>query len=236
VVAKSPKPKVRRQPSLIEPKEAAKALAAAEASGASPVTKLAYRLLALTVVRPAIVRDVRWEEFEGIDWTGDFIGPTLPVWRVPAGLMKLLLDRKDEEAYDHLVPLPWQTVDALRAVHRLTGRNGLVFPGARHSHRPLSENAIGYLYNRVGFHGRHVPHGWRASFSTTMNTRAVKARRTEDIAVVEMILAHEPENKVKAAYDRAGHMERRRELLQEGADMITAELRPANDLLDGPRR
>ena len=103
MVAKSPKPKVRRQPSLIEPKEAAKALAAAEASGASPVTKLAYRLLALTVVRPAIVRDVRWEEFEGIDWTGDFIGPTLPVWRVPAGLMKLLLDRKDEEAYDHLM-------------------------------------------------------------------------------------------------------------------------------------
>lgn len=124
----------------------------------------------------------------------------------------------------------------LRAVHRLTGRNRLVFPGQRHSHRPLSENAIGYLYNRVGYHGRHVPHGWRSSFSTTMNGLAVRQKRVGDDAVIELMLAHVPQNKVKAAYDRSGHMERRRELSQEWADLLMSGMVRAADLLEGQRR
>ena len=32
-----------------------------------------------------------------------------------------------------------------------TGRGPLVFPSSRHAHRPMSENAIGYLLNRAGF-------------------------------------------------------------------------------------
>lgn len=69
-----------------------------------------------------------------------------------------------------------------------------------------------------------------------MNALAVKRRREEDPAVVELMLAHVPENKVKAAYDRAGHMERRRELSQEWADLLMKGMCPADDLLDGPRR
>ncbi|WP_336974125.1 tyrosine-type recombinase/integrase [Sphingobium aromaticiconvertens] len=234
--ALKPLPKKRKQPSITDPEQAREVLRAAEASGASPVTKFASRLLALTAVRPAVVRGVTWDEFEGIDWSGDLIGPQRPLWRIPAGRMKLILDKKDEEEFEHLVPLPWQAVDLLREVRRLTGRASLVFPGQRHTHKPLSENAIGYLYNRVGYHGRHVPHGWRAAFSTTMNARAVRQKRYEDKAVIELMLAHEPTNKVAAAYDRAGHMERRRELAQEWADMLMKGLAPARDLLDGPRR
>ncbi|ARR52167.1 integrase [Rhizorhabdus wittichii DC-6] len=236
VKALKPLPKSKKQPSITDPAEAREVLIAAEASGASPVTKLASRLLALTAVRPAVVRGVSWDEFEGIDWTGEVYGPFLPLWRVPSSRMKLVLDKKDEQNFDHLVPLPWQAVDVLRAVRRLTGRGKLVFPGQRHAHRPLSENAIGYLYNRVGFHGRHVPHGWRASFSTTMKARARKQKRFEDLETIELMLAHEPENKVAAAYDRHQHMERRRELAQEWADLLMEGMVPANDLLEGPRR
>jgi integrase len=234
--ALKPLPKKGKQPAITDPVEARQVLIAAEASGASPITKLASRFLALTQARPGMVRGLEWAEIEGVDWEDERAGPDLALWRVPAGRMKLALDLKDEEAFEHLVPLCWQAVDALRAVHRLTGRNRLVFPGQRHSHKPLSENAIGYLYNRVGFHGRHVPHGWRSSFSTTMNGRAVKLGRPADPAVVELMLAHVPENKVKAAYDRAGHMERRRELSQEWADLLLAGMARANDLLDGERR
>lgn len=234
--ALQPMPKKGRQPALTSPDEARQVLVAAEASGASPVTKLASRLLALTQSRPGMVRAAEWKEFEGIDWDGDAFGPFQPIWRIPAARMKLILDLKDEEQFEHLVPLCWQAVDVLRAVRRLTGRGRLVFPGQRHSHRPISENAIGYLYNRVGFFGRHVPHGWRSSFSTTMNALAVKRRRDEDPAVIELMLAHVPENKVKAAYDRAGHMERRRELAQEWADLLMKGMGAANDLLDGKRR
>lgn len=234
--ALKPLPKKGKQPAITDVDEARKVLIAAEASGASPITKLASRLLALTQSRPGMIRGAEWREFSGIDWDGDAYGPFLPMWTIPAQRMKLVLDLKDEESFEHLVPLSWQAVDVLRAARRLTGRNRLVFPGQRHSHKPLSENAIGYLYNRVGFHGRHVPHGWRSSFSTVMNALARRRKTAEDDPIIELMLAHVPENKVKAAYDRAGHMERRRELSQEWSNMLMKGMQPANDLLDGPRR
>lgn len=232
--ALKPRPKKTKQPALTDIDEVRKVLIAAESSGAYPVTKLASRLLALTIVRPGVLRRAEWTEFEGIDWDSDATDE--PIWRVPAAKMKLVLDQKDDEAFEHIVPLVPAAVDVLRQVRRMTGRCTLVFPGQRHAHKPLSENAIGYLYNRVGFHGRHVPHGWRAAFSTKMNELAVKLERPQDVAVVELMLAHVPENKVKAAYDRAGHMERRRALAQEWADMLLDGLEPAATLLDGPRR
>ncbi len=234
--ALKPLPKKGKQPALTDVHEAREVLIAAEASGASPITKLASRLLALTQSRPGMIRGAEWSEFENIDWQDETFGPFLPLWRVPAERMKLDRDDKEEQALEHLIPLSWQAVDVLRAARRLTGRNRLVFPGQRHSHRPLSENAIGYLYNRVGFHGRHVPHGWRSSFSTTMNALAKRRRTTDDGDVIELMLAHVPENKVKAAYDRAGHMERRRELSQEWSDMLMKGMRAADSLLDGERR
>lgn len=69
-----------------------------------------------------------------------------------------------------------------------------------------------------------------------MNALAVKHKRVGDNAVIELMLAHVPENKVKAAYDRAGHMERRRELSQEWSDLLMSGMIGANDLLDGARR
>lgn len=234
--ALKPLPKKGKQPAIIDVEEARGVLIAAEASGASPITKLASRLLALTQSRPGMIRGAEWSEFSGIDWDDQTYGPFLPLWTIPAERMKLVLDLKDEEAFKHMVPLSWQAVDVLRAVRRLTGRNRLVFPGQRHSHKPLSENAIGYLYNRVGYHGRHVPHGWRSSFSTVMNALARRRKTVEDDPIIELMLAHVPENKVKAAYDRAGHMERRRELSQEWSDMLMKGMVGANDLLEGPRR
>lgn len=234
--ALKPLPKKGKQPAIIDVDEARSVLIAAEASGASPITKLASRLLALTQSRPGMIRGAEWSEFSGIDWEDETYGPFLPLWTIPAERMKLVLDLKDEEAFKHMVPLSWQAVDVLRAVRRLTGRNRLVFPGQRHSHKPLSENAIGYLYNRVGFHGRHVPHGWRSSFSTVMNALARRRKTVEDDPIIELMLAHVPENKVKAAYDRAGHMERRRELSQEWSNMLMKGMVGANDLLEGPRR
>jgi integrase len=234
--ALKPLPKKGRQPAITDPDEARQVLVDAEASGASPVTKLASRLLALTQSRPGMIRSAAWDEFEGIDWEDRQHGPFLPLWRVPAERMKLVLDLKEETEFEHVIPLSWQAVDVLLAVRRLTGRGRLVFPGQRHSHRPLSENAIGYLYNRVGYHGRHVPHGWRSAFSTKMNALAVKEKRVGDTDIIELMLAHVPENKVKAAYDRAGHMERRRELAQEWSDLLMKDMAPANTLLDGPRR
>lgn len=135
-----------------------------------------------------------------------------------------------------MVPLSWQAVETLVAIHTVTGRLNYVFPSARHVHRPLSENALGYLYNRSGYHGRHVPHGWRAAFSTIMNERAERAGTPGDRAVIDLMLAHVPTNKVEGAYNRAAYMQRRREIAQEWANLLAEGLVCPEKLLGVPRR
>jgi integrase len=230
-----PKPKKRRQPAVTDLEELRRLLAKTEAGGAYPVTLLASRFLALTAQRPGMVRRARWDDMRGIDWGSDT--PAFDaIWHVPAEQMKLTLDRKDEVAFDHVVPLSGAAVDVLRAVRRLSGNCELVFPGQRHAHLPLSENAIGYLYNRAGWHGRHVPHGWRAAFSTVMNERAQVAGEHGDRAIIDLMLAHVPANKVEAAYNRAEHMPRRREIAEEWAGLLVEGQARAVEMLTLARR
>ncbi|QYJ08325.1 tyrosine-type recombinase/integrase [Qipengyuania flava] len=200
-----------RQPAVTEIVELRELIEKVESSPAYPVTILASRFLALTAQRPGTVRHARWEDMLNISLDDDAPAPSA-IWHIPADEMKLTRDRKEDVANDHIVPLVPEAVAVLRAVRGLSGRAALVCPGQRHTHRPLSENAIDYLYNRVGWHGRHVPHGWRALFSTIMNER-----RREDRAVIDMMLAHVPKDKVEAAYNRAEHMTRRREIAMEWA-------------------
>src|SRR3546814_18985599 len=98
--------------------------------------------------------------------------------------MKGDLDRKDEINGDHLVPMTRQGLAVLRALWPLTGEGELLFPSNRHSHRPMSENAIGYLLNRAGYHGHHVPHGFRAAFSSLMNEWAEREGTEQDRTLI----------------------------------------------------
>ena len=150
-----------RQPAILELAPLRRMIVAAEEENARPVTRLALRFLALTAVRPSELRGAYWEEFEDLNGKE-------PLWRIPAARMKGDLDRKEELGGDHLVPLTQQALTVLKALWPLTGEGVLVFPSPRHVHQPMSENALGYLLNRAGYHGHHVPHGFRAAFSTIM--------------------------------------------------------------------
>jgi len=237
LVGKALRPLVNKgkQPAITDLKKARQILIDSEADVGGPQVKLASRLLALTAARPGIVRTALWSEFEGIDWSDPDAPAEGALWRVPASRMKLDLDRKNEEAFEHVMPLSRQAVDVLRAARRLTGRIKLVFHSTRSTHMPMSMNTIGYMYNRIGYRGRHVPHGWRAAFSTIMNERARDHGQADDRAVIDLMLAHVPKglSGSEAAYNRASHMSRRRELAQEWADLLMDGLPPANDLLDG---
>ena len=213
-----------RQPAITDLDEARKILAKTHAETAHPVTKLGLRLLALTAVRPGTLAGTPWTEFDNLDLDA-------PVWQIPAERMKLRLHQKDDETKDHLVPLPPQAIEIIEALRALTGRGPYVLPNGRSSHRPMSENALGYLLNRAGYHHRHVPHGWRSTFSTVMNERY-----PADRPIIDLMLAHVPKDKVEAAYNRAAHLARRRELAQIWADLITEGLPPPIEALDLPRR
>lgn len=223
-----------RQPAITDLVPLRKMIITAENDPARPITRLALRLLALTAVRPSELRGAEWHEFEDLNGK-------LPLWRIPARRMKGDLDRKDELNGDHLVPLTPQALAVLRALWPLTGDGPMLFPGNRHGHKPMSENAIGYLLNRAGYHGHHVPHGFRAAFSTIMNEWAEREGKEHDRKVIDLMLAHVPKEKVEGAYNRAAYMPRRRELagiwsdmLSEGlADPVLLVARPAKAI--GPR-
>ena len=226
-----------RQPAITDLVPLRRMINAAEEDYARPITRLALRLLALTAVRPSELRGARWEELEDLNGK-------LPLWRIPAWRMKGDLDRKEELNGDHLVPLNPQAIAVLKALWPLTGEGELLFPSNRHPHRPMSENAIGYLLNRAGYHGHHVPHGFRAAFSTIMNEWAEREGKEHDRQVIDLMLAHVPTRKVEGVYNRAAYMPRRRELATVWANLLSEGLpdpavltrRPTKSVGDRSRR
>ncbi|WP_375249503.1 tyrosine-type recombinase/integrase [Sphingomonas sp.] len=228
-----PTPKGAKQPALTALPDLIELQRAVDRSTSSPMVKLASRLLALTVVRVGVLRAATWDEFTGIDWDDDGTPAPDAMWQIAAARMKLEVAEKGEAAYDHDVPLTAQAVDVLRATRRLTGRCRFVFPGQRTTSQPMTDAALSTLYKRRGYQNRHVPHGWRAAFSTIMNERAMMMERDLDRLAIDLMLAHVPKGMSASefAYNRARYAARRRELAEAWADMITAGLEPPMALL-----
>lgn len=216
VKALAPTPLKRRQPALLRIEDARALIAAAERAPGPAIVKLASRFLALTAVRLGTLRGATWREIEELDGA-------VPLWRVPAARMKLTRAKKADATLEHLVPLAPAAVAVLREAREhganpgLIGGDALIFAGEDPA-RPIGEGAIGALYSRAGFAGRHVPHGWRASFSTIMN-RAMPAERF----AIDQALAHTPKDKVEAAYNRDDAIERRRVILEHWAVLLTGD-------------
>lgn len=213
----------KKRPALTNLEELRSMLWTVEQSHARPVTKLASRMIALTAVRPGVVQAAPWSELSGLDRES-------PVWIIPAERMKLTQERKQEEAFDHHVPLPTQAMELLASLRILTGRGPLAFPQHRTMHKPLSDATISKVYRDAGFTGQHVPHGWRSSFSTIMNERAAEMDRPEDRAIIDLMLAHRPRG-TEAIYNRAVYMPRRRAIAQEWADLLLEGFPPVSSLL-----
>lgn len=203
-------------------------------------TKFANRLIALTAVRPGALAGARWSEFHELD--GD-----TPTWIIPSERMKVALSQKGDSSFDHPVPLARQAVEVLRALYRLTGKGDLCFPSVRNFRKQISENTIRSLLIRAGYYQRHVPHGYRAAFSTFMNERAKELGRPGDREVIDLMLAHKPrlhhdrnqQSAISAserAYNRAAYMPLRRELAQAWADLILEGASPPAELIGEPMR
>ncbi len=241
--ALKPVPPAKRLPALVTIPDIRKMVSIIDDAGASPITRLASRMLALTSQRPGMVRNMQWSELTGIDWSNAAQGTGEALWTIPSDKMKQELHLRSDDAFEHLVPLSTQSVETLRAVRWLTGRAPYVFPNSLSGIKPMSTNAIGYLYNREGYKGRHVPHGWRSSFSTIMNEVAerelgVDMRLLADRFVIDLMLAHSSKGLTASElrYNRAAYLPRRRELAQLWADKIMEGAALPHDMLETPRR
>jgi integrase len=173
-------------------------LRAIEDAPAEHVTKIAAKLLWLTVVRTVELRCSEWREFDMENG----------LWTIPAERMK--------KRQIHVVPLSIQAIELLRTLHLLTGNGRYVFPGRNDRERPLTHEAIRDVFNRAGYSGKFTPHGVRSTFSTYFNESGA------DSEVIELSLAHAERNKTRAAYNHARKLDQRRKLLQEWADLTDA--------------
>lgn len=185
----------KHHPGLTDPAAIGELLRALDTDTASdPLTRLAGLLLPLVACRVGEVTGAEWAE----------IDMDAALWRIPAARMKTRIE--------HHVPLSRQAVAILRELHTLTGGEVHVF---QNGERPIWSENVGRHLIRLGYRDRHTPHGWRTSFSTLCR-EAIDA----DDTVIERCLAHQPKDKVKAAYDRSRLMPKRRALMQSWADLL----------------
>jgi integrase len=162
----------------------------------APETRAAFKLLALTFVRPGELRLAEWREFD----------LERALWLIPAEKMKM--------RRDHRVPLAPRAVEVLRALHSITGKGRFLFPSVRSAARSMSENTLNAALRRLGFkHDEMTSHGFRAAAASIMNESGLW-----NADAIEAQLAHVDGNAVRRAYARADYWNERVKMMAWWAD------------------
>lgn len=159
-------------------------------------TFLAFRLMWWTLCRPIEVTGAQWSEF-------DF---ERGLWTIPACRMKM--------RRPHIVPLPTQALEALRAFQAITGEDPYVLPGRDRQEGGMSTAALRQALHVLGWSTRYSPHATR----TTGSTRLHEMGYNTDW--IERQLAHAEPNVVRRTYNQALYLDGRREMMQQWADCL----------------
>jgi integrase len=163
-------------------------------------TKLAAKLLLLTMVRKRELIEATWDEIDLDD----------AMWTIPPERMK--------RRHGHVVPLSRQALEAFRELKPIAFNSKLVFPNVSDPRRPMSAATLNVAFERLKL--TISPHGLRATASTVLNES--NQFRPD---VIERQLSHIERNRVRAAYNQAEYLDERRAMLQWWADFID---RPPN--------
>ena len=174
-----------------------------EDPAANQVTKLAMMFMIHVFVRTGSLRHAMWKDFD--------LECDEPLWIIPDYNMK--------NKIDFYVPLSTQTVKILKEMKQFSGPDGYVFTQIINPHKPISENALLYFSNRLGYAKRHTIHGFRTVASTYLHGRELWSGD-----VVEKQLAHLTGTKVSRAYNKAEHLNERREMLEWWSNYVDSLL------------
>jgi len=190
-----PSTKVKHQPT-ISPDELPELMKALKYSSAKITTRCLIEFQLHTMVRPGEAAEARWSE---IDFSQS-------IWAIPAERMKM--DRP------HLVPLTNQVLELLELMKPISFHRELIFPSHIDPKKPANKQSANKALRDMGFRGRLVAHGMRALASTTLNEQGFEHD------VIEAALAHKDENEVRAAYNRAQYLDRRRSMMEWWSNKI----------------
>ena len=192
-----PPTKEKHHASITDPKAIGELLRAIDSYQGSLVTRCALQLAPLVFVRPGELRQAEWSEF-------DFEAKE---WRIPAHKMKM--------KQVHIVPLSNQALAILEEIKPLTGNGIYIFPSARTTQRPMSENAVLGALRRMNYTKDEMTgHGFRSMASTILNEQGWHHD------AIERQLAHGERNSIRAAYNYAEYLSERRKMMQAWADYL----------------
>ena len=163
-------------------------------------TKLAAKLLLLTMVRKRELIEAPWDEID-LDNA---------VWTIPPERMK--------RRHAHVVPLSKQALEAFKELQPMSCGSQYVFPNFGNQRKPMSTSTLNAMFDRLKLDVS--PHSLRATASTVLNESA-KFRPD----VIERQLSHIERNRIRAAYNAAEYLDERREMMAWWSDFID---RPAN--------
>lgn len=183
---------------ITEPKAVGVLMLAVDDYKGSLIVRSALLFSALTFCRPGEIRHAEWAE---IDFGEE-------MWTIPAEKMK--------GREEHKVPLSRQAIQVLKAIQPYTRNGKYVFPTPRSNNRPLSENGVLTALRNMGYTKEQMTaHGFRSMASTLLNE---KLEYHPD--VIEAQLAHKGADRIRAVYNRAEYMKKRKELMQGWADYL----------------
>jgi len=115
---------------------------------------------------------------------------------------------------EHLVPLTEQMIGILEEVKQISGHREFIFPADRKPKAHSNPQTANMALKRMGFEGRTTAHGLRSLASTTLNVEGFNRD------LIETALAHEEENKIRKAYNRADYLEPRRPMMSWWSERI----------------
>lgn len=162
------------------------------------VTVLAIRLMMHTFIRTSELIKAPWSE----------IDLKKKQWLIPAERMK--------KERPHIVPLTTQSISILERLHQITGDGNYLFPHERWGHKKhMSNNTILYALYRMGYKSRMTGHGFRGIASTILHENGFNSD------YIELQLAHDEDNEIKAAYNHATYLNQRTDMMQWWSDFLT---------------
>jgi integrase len=190
----APKPKVKHFPAITEPTAFGQLLRSFDDYSGTFIVKSALKLAPLLAVRPNELRKAKWTalNLDAAEWSfqASKDGPQL------------------------IVPLSRQALAVLRDLQRLTGNGDYLFPSARSTKRPMSDNAILAALRRMEIPADVATgHGFRASF------RTLGAEQLNfPVEWLEMQLGHRVKDPLGRAYNRTTFLPERRKMMQVWSD------------------
>jgi integrase len=191
--------KAKHMPAIVDPAGVAELMRAVWDYEGTLQTRQAFRLTALTGLRPGEIRHLEWSD---VDHERAEI-------RISAEKMKM------DGA--HVVPLSRQAIGVLEEMAPLTGHGRYIFPNYRRpaGDRPMSENALTAALHQLGYKGKHSAHGFRSTFCSLANE---SGKFSAD--AIERQLSHGERNSVRAAYLHTEYLPERRRMMQWWADYL----------------